>query len=416
MDVRAAAEAAEIDGMRERFPATRFYRPGFRADTLLPKCMWIKKHELENWARTKTVFEFGDWVNWKLTGRRTVSMSTAALRWNYDDVNGGYPADLYRACGLGDLFDRLPGDILKVGAFIGQISPEAAELFGLSRNTRVYEGTVDCNACMYGVGAVRPGDTAFIGGTSTCILGLTTKHIHENGINGSYPNCLYDGTNLIEGGQTASGAILTWFRDNLMPGEWRDEAAARGIDPFRLIEEKAQEIPIGCQGVVMMDYFQGNRTPYGDSRARGMFWGLSIGTTAAHLARAVFEGVAYGADHCVRSMKNAGYEVKKLYACGGMAHSDLWMQMHADVIGVPIQTTMENQNAGCLGDCMIAAVGAGIFADREEAADTMVRPDKIYLPDPGKHEQYRFYMKRYMETWPAMKEIIHRTVEYENPE
>ena len=92
---------------------------------------------------------------------------------------------------------------------------------------------------------------------------------------------------------------------------------SRDINVYDLITEKAKEIPIGCEGVVMMDYFQGNRAPYSDSKARGMFWGMSLGTTTAHLARAVYEGVAYGANHCIISMKNAGYEVKEIYACGG---------------------------------------------------------------------------------------------------
>ena len=411
MDVRAAEEAAEIDGMRDQFAATRFYRPVFRADTLVPKCMWIKRHEPGSWRKTATVFEFVDWVNWKLTGRKTVCMSTAAFRWNYDDEEGGYPEEFYRACGLEDIFVRFPGEIRKTGERIGTVSAGAAELFGLSEHTEVYEGTADCNACMCGVGVVKPGDLALIGGTSTCILGLTEERMHENGINGSYPNCISDGSYLIEGGQTASGAILTWFRDNLMPADWSREASERGMDPFVLIEEKAALIPVGCQGVVMLDSFQGNRTPYGDSKARGMFWGLSLGTTTAHLARAVFEGVAYGAELCILSMKKAGYNVKEIRACGGMSKSEFWMQMHADVTGLPIRTISEDQNAGCLGDCMIAAVGAGLYKDREEAVRAMVHTDRVYLPDPEKHAQYRFYMERCAETWPAMREIIHRTVE-----
>ena len=187
---------------------------------------------------------------------------------------------------------------------------------------------------------------------------------------------------------------------------------SRDINVYDLITEKAKEIPIGCEGVVMMDYFQGNRAPYSDSKARGMFWGMSLGTTTAHLARAVYEGVAYGANHCIISMKNAGYEVKEIYACGGLALSDFWMQMHTDIIGVPMYSTVENQSAGCLGDCIIAAVGVGLFESLEEAAKKMVRINKTYTPNPEAHEQYKFYMERYMETWPQMRDIVHKTVEH----
>ena len=126
------------------------------------------------------------------------------------------------------------------------------------------------------------------------------------------------------------------------------------------------------------------------------------------------QGVAYGANHCIVSMKKAGYDVKEIYACGGLAQSDFWMQMHADIIGVPMYTTVESQSAGCLGDCIIAAVGVGIYPNFWEAADSMIRVDKEYIPNMEAHKEYQFYMDRYMETWPQMREIVHKTVDHNN--
>ena len=412
MDVRAAEEAAFVNTIADQYAATRFYKSGCRADTMVPKCMWVKKHEPENWAKTKTIMEFEDWLNWILTGKKTVSMSVAAFRWNYDDANGGYPTDFYAACGLEDVVDKFPDTVLKVGEVVGNVSEKAAAAFGLSTNTVVVEGTADCNACMFGVGGVNPNGMTLIGGTSSCLLGLSEEDFHVEGVNGTYPNCMYDGTSLLEGGQTASGAILTWFKNNLVPGSWIQEATNRDMNIYDLITEKAKTVPIGCEGLVMMDYFQGNRAPYSDSKARGMFWGLSIGTTTAHIARAVYEGVAYGANHCIISMNKAGYKVNEIYASGGLAQSDFWMQMHADVIGVPMYTTVENQSAGCLGDCIIAAVGVGIYKDFSEAAKNMVRIDKKYTPNPEAHKEYSFYMERYMETSPQMRDIVHKTVDH----
>lgn len=413
MDVRATKEAAEIDKLdEEKYPAKRFYKPNSRADILVPKAMWVKKNQPEVWKETKTLFEFEDWMNWKLTGKKTTCMSIAAFRWNYDDLNGGFPVEFYEACGVRDLIDKVPKHVFRVGDIIGRVSPEAAEELGLSTRTLVVEGTADCNACMFGVGSVKPNGMTLIGGTSSCLLGLSENDFHEIGVNGTYPNCMYEGTSLLEGGQTASGSILTWFKDNLIPQEWRDEAKEREMNIFDLITEKAASIPIGSEGLVMMDYFQGNRAPYSDSKARGMFWGLSLGTTPAHLARSVYEGVAYGANHCIISMEEAGYKVNEIYASGGLATSPFWMQMHADIIGVPMYTTVENQSAGCLGDAIIAGVGAGIFKDFEEGAEKMVKIDKEYLPNKEAHQEYQFYMDRYMETWPQMREIVHRVVDH----
>ena len=242
MDVRATEEASFIDTIREEYDATKFYKPGFRADTMVPKCMWVKKNEPENWAKTKTIMEFEDWLNWKLTGRKTVSMSVAAFRWNYDDKNGGYPVDFYNAVGLDDVVDKFPEPVLKVGEVVGNISAEAAEIFGLSKKTVVVEGTADCNACMFGVGGVRPNGMTLIGGTSTCLLGLSEEEFHVDGVNGTYPNCMYDGTSLLEGGQTAAGSILTWFKNNLLPAAWMQEAVNRNMNIYDLITEKASEV------------------------------------------------------------------------------------------------------------------------------------------------------------------------------
>ena len=111
-------------------------------------------------------------------------------------------------------------------------------------------------------------------------------------------------------------------------------------------------------------------------------------------------------------MKEAGYDVKEIYAAGGICTSDFWMQMHCDIIGVPMYTTVENQSAGCLGDAIIASVGAGLFKDFEEAADTLVRVDKTFTPNMENHEKYKFYMDLYMKTWPQMREIVHSAVEH----
>lgn len=414
MDVRAVTEAASISELGKDCDAIKLYRSGVPAESLIPKCMWVKKHEPENWAKTETIFELTSWAHWKLSGRKTTNMSVAAFRWLYDDKNGGFPQDLYEAIGLEDIVDKFPKDVLKTGTPIGHVSEEAAKELGMSTKTMVVEGTLDAVACMVGVGSVNPGGMALIAGTSSCLFGLSETDFHKLGVNGTYPNLLYDGTSLVEGGQAASGGILTWFKNNLIQKEWVEEAKERNMNIFDLITEKAEKIPKGCEGLVMIDYFQGNRAPYSDSAARGMFWGLSLGTTTAHIARAVYEGVAYGANHCIVTMREAGYDVKEIYACGGIAESDFWMQMHSDIIGVPMYTTKESQSAGCLGNCMIGAVGCGIYKNLQEAAEHMVQIDKEYKPDAKSHEEYQFYMDCYVDTWPLMKDLVHRAVDHVN--
>lgn len=408
MDVRAADQAARI--YASGHPMIKYYMSGVPAESLVPKCLWLKEVEPESWEKAETVFEYTDWLHWKLTGNINANISVASFRWFYDEPQGGWQEDFYRTIGLEDLTTKLPRRVLHLGEVQGRVCREAAKALGLAEGTIVGQGPLDAVASMIGVNVVKPGGMALIGGSSTPLFGLSEKEIHAPGIAGAYPNCVLPGTSLVEGGQVSTGSILSWFKKNFLPLEWAREAQARGVSAFEVINEKAAAIPPGSEGLVLLDYFQGNRTPYADSLARGVIWGLSLMHGAAHLARAIMEGVAYGAEHCFRAMGAAGYEVKEIVACGGIVESPLWMQIHADVCGLPIQTTTETDAAACLGDAIIAAVAAGEYSSIPEAAAAMVKLSKTYEPNPESHEEYLFYVDKYIRTWPQLRDLVHETV------
>lgn len=410
MDVRAAEQANRI--FNSDHNVTRFYPSGVPAESIIPKAMWVKENEPEVWKKATTVMEFTDWINFMLTGEKCANKSAAAVRGLYDDVNGGWQRDFLAEMGVAELADMLCSTVTPLGGIVGAVSKEAADMFGLAEGTTVVEGGIDAVACMIGIGVVESGDMALIGGTSSVLFGLSPVEFHAEGVNGAYPNAIIEGTSLVEGGQPSTGSILSWFKDNLIPKSWEDEAAERGASIFSVLDEKASKVPVGSDGLIMLDYFQGNRVPYADSMARGMFWGLSLVHSTAHMARAIYEGVVYGTAHCLRALAASGYKVDRIYACGGLAQSDLWMQIHADICGVEICTTMDTQNAGCLGDAMIGAVAAGVYKNLKEAADNMITFDKIYKPDAARHKEYQFFLDRYIETWPQMRELVHKTVKH----
>lgn len=412
MDVRAAAQAKKIVDTKHRM--NHYYLAGVPAESLVPKCMWIKENEPEIWNKTKTIFEYTSWLNWKLTDKLSINESIATFRWFYDGPAGGWQKDFYDVIGLEDFVDKLPEDINKTGKIIGNVSKEAASLLGLSENTLVVEGTLDAVACMLGVGSVDVGGMAMIGGSSTVLLGLSDVEFHSKGINGTYPDCPIDDIFLVEGGQSSTGSIIAWFRNNLGPKEWFDEAEADKTTFYQIMDKYAAKVPIGANGLLMLDYFQGNRAPYSDSLARGTFVGLSLGHGPDHIARSIMESVSFGVAHCLKIMSDFGYKVEKMYACGGFAQSDFLMQMHADVTGIPIYITKESQSAGCLGDAMVAAMGSGLYVSLKEAADNMVEIDKVYTPNQANHEEYQFYFEKYMELWPMIKDLVHDLVNHVN--
>jgi sugar (pentulose or hexulose) kinase len=136
-------------------------------------------------------------------------------------------------------------------------------------------------------------------------------------------------------------------------------------------------------------------------------WGLSLHHTPEHVYRAIQEGVCYGTAHNLRAMQAAGLQVSEMVAAGGFTNSPQLMQMQCDVSGIPIAFT-EVTEAVVLGGAILAAVGAGLFHSIGDAAGAMVHQTRTIEPDPEVHEEYRFFVDAYAETYPAMRPLVHR--------
>jgi ribulose kinase len=161
----------------------------------------------------------------------------------------------------------------------------------------------------------------------------------------------------------------------------------------------------------VLDYWQGNRTPYVDPEARGIMRGFSLKHTTGHVFRAILEGVCYGTEHILRTFRANGYAVQAMVAAGGATKSKLWMQMHADVSNVPITLT-EVPDAPALGSAILGAVAAGLFPDVTTAAGQMVRVRDRIAPDAAAHEQYRFFVDQYIATYGRVQDLIQATTRH----
>jgi ribulose kinase len=185
------------------------------------------------------------------------------------------------------------------------------------------------------------------------------------------------------------------------------KAEAIGGSAYDLLAEEAVKLPPGSDGLIVLDYWQGNRTPYVDPEARGMIWGLTLSHTRAHVFRAIIEGVAYGTEHIMRTMRQHNYAVKELVASGGPTKSKMWMQIHADVSNVPISLTEAGTSAAALGAAICASLGAGLYKTIGEASQAMVRVTERIEPNRRAHEAYRFFVDKYISTYPQMQELMH---------
>jgi FGGY-family pentulose kinase len=409
MDVRAADQARRVQETGD--PALKYNGFGpVSAEWGLPKAMWLKEREPETWREAARICDCGDWVIRRLTGEWSASINFASSKYYYDRDQGGFPTGLLEAVGAEDLLDKYPGDVLDLGAPVGELATDAAEELGLRAGTPVAEGGVDAYTGALGLGVVEPGTLALITGSSHVIIGQAAEPIHDPGFWGAYTDAMIPGQYTVEAGQASTGTIVAWFKNQFAGGPVA-EAERRGVDPYVVLNELAAEVPVGSEGLIVVDHFQGNRSPHTDPHARGMIWGLSLSHGPGHLFRAILEGVCYGTEDILRNLREQGFEPRQVVASGGPARSELWMQLHADVSNVPISLTREAE-APVLGSAMLAAVGAGIYPDVQAAAAQMVHVERTIEPDPDRHEQYRFYLDRYLETYPRMKDLMHQTTRH----
>lgn len=410
MDLRAAKEAEEIS--RTGDPALKYVGyDRISAEWFPCKNLWVKRNQPDIYRKASTIFEHTDWVAFWLTGQITASINTVTVRWLYNVKEGGFPTSLYKAIDLDDIFDKLPQRIVRIGEVVGGITKEVSELTGLQAGIPVAGGAADASIGVIGVNALRPGKLALVTGSSQLHLGLTDVELHAPGIFGTYPSGLIPEAEMIEAGQTSTGSVLNWFMSDFLSAELKREAEQRGISAYELMNEKAAEIPPGSEGVLVLEHWQGNRSPWVDATSRGVIRGLTLRHTPAHIYRAIMEGVAYGTAVILRVMKDGGVVFDEIIACGGATNSPLWMQIMADVTGKPI-TIPEEQQAVSLGSAIAATVAADIYASLEEAAGVMVRTATTVEPELKNARMYSELVNQYSLTYEALKDVSSRLVNY----
>ena len=409
MDVRASEQAKRI--FESGHDSLKYNGYGMVSAECLPaKALWIKENEPELWNKATRFYECTDWLTYKLTGEYTASINCASARWYYNSEEGGYPVDFYEKIGLEDLVQKLPQRVLPMGEFVGGLTAQAAEEMGLVEGIPVGEGGADAFVGVIGLNAVQPGKLTLITGSSHLHIAQVQQAIHSKGMWGSYPDCIVKGLQMVEGGQTSTGSIIEWFVNNLC-GTTKQEAAAQGKSVYDLLNEGAEKLPIGADGLIALDFFQGNRTPYVDPDVRGMFYGLSLNHTPAHMYRAIIESICYGTEAIIEVFRQAKFDVSGIVISGGAVKSRFWLQTHADVCNVPIIVPKVTEGP-CLGSAILGAVAGGVYSDVQTAAENMTEIDYVIEPDAQRHAEYQFYYEKYKEFYQLAKDWMHQVTMY----
>lgn len=324
------------------------------------KILWLEEHEPDAWARTRWLVPPNALLVQRLTGELAVDHSSAG------NIGGVYDIRAHRwsdeACDLvGIDRGRLPERLVSSHEVVGLLHDRGAELTGLTAGTPVCAGGVDAAAATLSAGVLAEGRHVAMLGTSMCWGFVHEKPAREAGLV-SMPYVL-DPERLTYtfGGAATAGALPRWFVQHLAGGDPDDPAA------YVRLDREAAEVPAGSDGVLVLPYFMGERSPIWDPDARGTVTGLTLYHTRAHLYRACLEGVAFALRHNVEAGRDAGYPLDDVvHIVGGAARSPLWLEIIAAVVGMPVVAATGGEAA--YGDAMLAAVGVGAATADDVAA------------------------------------------------
>ncbi len=400
--------AAEIQWITEQLGADRIQQVVGRPippDSVGAKLIWLRNNEGQAYARTRMVHNASSYLVFKLTGEHVI---------DYVCAGGNNPFfsptkreyDLAVCADLGvnpEIFPR----VTWACDVAGGITAQAARESGLAEGTPVVVGTCDATVEVLSTGAVVPGDASILYGT-TMIMNFALpadKHAQLSGIwPGPMPNYHRAGF-----GMSASAALTRWFRDRF--GQMEKEAEGKlGIDAYQLLSIQAGEIPPGSEGLIVLPYFAGERSPIFDARARGMILGLTLSHTRRHIYRALLEGVAYGLRHGLEQMDKQGVEFSRVVATGGGTKSAVWAQIVSDVIGRDQQVLLKPWGAP-YGDAFLAGYGTGLFKDLAVLRDVWVQETREVQHNPANKQVYDRYFGVYRGLYEKLKEDMHALAE-----
>ncbi|HEY3398644.1 MAG TPA: xylulokinase [Armatimonadota bacterium] len=365
---------------------------GFQA----PKIIWLRDNEPENYARVRRVLLPKDYIRLLLTGEYATEVSDASgtsllnvpqRRWSTVVLDK-----------IGVPREWLP-TVYESPEVSGRITGAAAELTGLRAGTPVVGGGGDQAAGAVGNGIVDTGVVSSTLGTS----GVVFAHLDEPLMDPELRTHTFchavPGKWHVMGVMLSAGGSLRWLRDTLCQTE-KDMAAESGRDPYEYMTEAAASVATS-EGLIFLPYLTGERVPYPNPNAKGVFFGLTLRHTKAHMIRAVLEGVALGMRDSFEIMKALGTPFRQVRASGGGARSPLWRQIQADVTG-EAHCTINVDEGPAFGVALLAGVGSGAFASVPEAcAGTISVVDEL-LPQAAAVTRYQAYHQLYQALYPAL--------------
>ncbi len=400
MDTRTEEQNARL---RERFGARQlFERTGMPVHTVntLPKLLWLKQHEPELWARAHRFLLYEDFLIQKMTGQAVISRCLASRTQLYDIPHDCWSPEILEALELER--ERL-ASVQPSGVAVGPMRSDVAEDLGLAGRPLVVTGGHDQACGALGVGLTRPGLAMDSTGTAEVVeVALDAPALNETLYEGDISVYAHTvpGLYLAMTLNHSGGLVLRWFRDTFGQEEM-SEAKASGRDAYQLLLQHASPEPTS---LLLLPDFAGSGTPRFDTSSKGAILGLTFATKKSDVAKAILEGLTFELCLNLDLLRDGGVSIDQLRAIGGGARSDLWLQLKADITGIPV-VAPHIAEAACWGAALLAGAGAGCWADAGQVAEETLDLQRRFEPDPERKARYAQRYDLYREIYPAVRDI-----------
>ena len=362
------------------------------------KIMWVKNNEPDVFAKVKKILLPKDYVRFRLTGEFATEVS---------DASGMQLMDIAGRCWSPEVLGKLGiersqlADLYESQEVSGKVHKSASSETGLAEGTPVVGGGGDQAAGAVGNGIVKPGVVSSTIGTSGVVFAYLDKiSIDPKGRVHTFCHAVPN-TWHVMGVTQGAGLSLKWFRDNFCKEEIRT-AELMEVDPYVLMDQEAEKVSPGSNGLLYLPYLMGERTPHLDAYAKGVFFGLSAKHDKRDMIRAIMEGVTYSLRDCLEIIAGMGVNVSEVRASGGGGKSKLWKQMQADVFGNPI-TTINSGEGPALGVALLAGVGTGVYKSVAEACDIAIQVKNVQQPDMDLFGKYSKFYSMYGQLYKSLK-------------
>ncbi len=344
------------------------------------KIWWLRENRPDIIRQAARFLLLPDYIAYRLSGIPAIDTNTASSTGMLTPDERQYDSFVLQMAEV-DL-DQL-STIFVPGTPIAKISRKAAEDWGLTPDTLLVAGTNDQYAGALGAGNCRPGILSETSGT--CLAIVTLMEAFDRAAPpglfvGRFPIARY---RFAMAYSKTAGLVLDWFRREFC-----------GNAEFEELNREAAKTPIGCRGVSMLPHFDGMISPKPNPQVRGIFANLTLRHTRADLYRAILEALSFCLYENIQFLQEMGCSFNTIRSIGGGAKNDFWLQMKADVTGLPVEKPVVTE-AAVLGAAMLAAEGQGVFRSLEESSASLYRAGQVFTPDDARHRAYREPYQRY---------------------